>query len=119
MSIHVTWVVVANGERATIYAVTRGMARLRRVRDLETDGAGSDQVAPQVYGFTAELAHYLEEARFEGRFDELVLVAAEPLLAQLRGTLSDLVLPALAGEVPKNLVGTDGERLQEEVLRVL
>lgn len=119
LSIGVTWVVVADDEQATIYAVPRGMARLRRVRDLEADPKGSEPIAPHVYGFIAELAHYLEEAWLDGRFDELVLVTAEPLLTRLRESLSEPLLQALAGEVPKDLVGTDGDRLQEEVLRVL
>ena len=100
----VTWVVVADHDRATIYAVPRGMARLRELRELAS---------------AAELAPYLEEARLEGRFDELVLVAAPTILSHLRDSLSQTVRDALVGEISKNLAAAGRETLQEEVLRVL
>lgn len=111
MSSHVTWVVVADDSRATIYAVPRGMARLREVFELPRSG--------QAGGFDGELAVYLEEARVQGRYDELVLVAAPAFLAALRGQLSDVARGALVGEIGKDLVGAGREVLQEEVLRVL
>lgn len=111
MSNHVTWVVVADDSRATIYAVPRGMARLREVFELGRSGPAG--------GFGAELAVYLEEARAEGRYDELVLVAAPAFLGVLRGQLSGVARSALVGEIGKDLVGAGREILQEEVLRVL
>ena len=119
MSVHVTWVVVADPTRATIYAVPRGMARLREVYALESSVETTDHGAPQVYGFAAELAMYLEEARREDRFDELILVAPPTFLHPLRGSLSKTARDALVGEIGKNLIGVGRETLQEEVLRVL
>lgn len=119
MSVHVTWVVVADHTRATIYAVPRGMARLREVFELESSVQAANQGAPQVYGFAGELALYLEEAQRDERFDELVLVAAPTFLHHLRGSLSKAARDALVGEIGKNLVGAGRETLQEEVLRVL
>lgn len=111
MSSHVTWVVVADDSRATIYAVPRGMARLREVFEL--------RCSRQAGGFGAELARHLEEARAEGRYDELVLVAAPAFLGVLRDQLSGVARSALVGEIGKDLVGARREILQEEVLRVL
>ena len=111
MSIHVTWVVVADERRATIYAVPRGMARLREVFELQCSGDGAD--------FGVELAQHLEEARAGGRFDELVLVAPSGFLRSLRDRLSVPARGSLVGEIAKDLVSAGREVLQEEVLRVL
>ncbi len=100
----VTWVVVADLDRAAIYAVPRGMARLRELLELAS---------------TAELAAYLDEARLQGRFDELILVAAPELSSNLRDGLSTTVRDVLVAEIGKNLAGASRETLQEEVLRVL
>ncbi len=129
-----TWVVVADRDRATIYVVPRGMARLRQVSELRQsrtsmgrDGGRqtlkSDQesapVALQVRSFAADVALYVEDGRRERRFDELVLVAAPGFLACLRESLSQAARDAVVGEVGKNLVGAQRETLQEQVLRVL
>jgi protein required for attachment to host cells len=95
------------------------MARLREVFELESSAQDADQGAPQVYGFAGELALYLEEAHRDGRFDELILVAAPTFLHHLRGSLRNAARNALVGEIGKNLVSAGRETLQEEVLRVL
>ena len=100
----VTWVVVADHDRASIYAVPRGMARLRELGEL-----------PSI----AELAPYLDEARLAGRFDELILVAAPTCLSGLRERLSATVRDALVAEIAKDLAGASRETLQGEILRVL
>ena len=100
----VTWVVVVDQNRATIYAVPRGMARLREVFELAS---------------TAEIAPYLEEAREDGRFDELILVAAPESLSHVRDSLSNSLRDVLVAEIAKNLAAAGRETLQEEVLRVL
>lgn len=112
MSAAVTWVVVADPHRATIYGIPRGMARLREIRALE----GSARAG---HGFATELAVYIEEARREGRFDDLILVAEPSYLAELRAQLGTGLRRALVAEIAKNLTGAGYEALQEEVLRVL
>jgi protein required for attachment to host cells len=119
LSVHVTWVVVADPSKATIYAVPRGMARLREVFELESAREATDHGVPRVHGFAAELAVYLEEAHEDGRFDELILVAAPTFLHQLRSSLSKAARDALVAEIGKNLISARRETLQEEVLRVL
>ena len=111
MAAHVTWVVVADESRATVYAVPRGMARLREVQELPPAPVGGDPAG--------ELIRYLERARDEERYDELVLVAAPAFLEKLRTRLGDRARDSLVGAIQKNLVAAGREVLQEEVLRVL
>jgi protein required for attachment to host cells len=133
-----TWVVVADPNRATIYAVPRGMARLRQLYKLQPPGppakvnhihgdAGVAAEAEQRPGapeavarqFAEHVAEHLEDARLNRRFDELILAADPPFLAHLRNSLSAAARTAVVGEIEKNLVGEPQERLQEHVLRVL
>ena len=120
MSTPVTWVVVADPQRAAIYAVPRGMARLREILVLEHSvRAGGDDGGRARDDFAAELALNLEEARRDGRFDDLMLVAEAPFLAELRANLSNALRAVLTGEIAKDLVDAGRETLQEEVLKVL
>ncbi len=129
-----TWVVVADRNRATIYTVPRGMARLRQLSELShsrtamgPDGGrqtrksdqAPDSVERQACSFAVDVALYVEDARRERRFDELILVAAPAFLACLRESLSQAARDAVIGEIGKNLVGARPETLQEQVLRVL
>jgi len=76
-------------------------------------------VEEQTRDFSGQLAVYLEDARRERRFDELILVAAPGLLANLRERLTQAVRDAIIAEIAKDLVGARQESLQEQVLRVM
>ena len=138
MPMQPTWVVVADRICATIYTVPRGMARLRRFADLRHSpsslnhdvnlpcpreariaGRALDSVERQTGTFARQLALYLEDARIERRYDELILVAAPALLAKLRECLTQAVRDAIIAEIAKDLVGAQQESLQEQVLRVM
>ncbi len=129
-----TWVVVADRDRATIYTVPRGMARLRQLSELRQPRIASDRdagrqtrksaqarksVERQACSFAADVALYVEDARRARHFDELILVAAPAFLTCLRNSLSKAARDAVIGEIGKNLVGAQRETLQEQVLRVL
>lgn len=133
-----TWVVVADRDCATIYAVPRGMARLRQVCDLQHSrtsmgfdlgepGDGETWIPDQALSaveqrarcFAARVARHVEDAGRDRRFDELILVASPNVLAYLRDSLSPAVRDAVVAEIAKNLVGAQQETLQEQVLRVL
>ena len=86
-------------------------ARLREVQELPPAPVGGDPAG--------ELIRYLERARDEERYDELVLVAAPAFLEKLRTRLGDRARDSLVGAIQKNLVAAGREVLQEEVLRVL
>ena len=138
MPMQATGVVVADRNRASISTVPRGMARLRQLAELRHSGTSmrrdggrpgvgeariSDQACScgerQAHSFAAQLARHVEDARSSGCFDELVLVAAPPFLADLRDRLSQAARDAVIGEIEKNLVAAQRETLQEQVLRVL
>jgi protein required for attachment to host cells len=114
------------------------MARLRQLSELRhsrtsmgpdgdrpgTRQTGNSDPAPgpverQACSFAADVALYVEDARLERRFDELILVAAPAFLACLRESLSQEARDAVIGEIGKDLVGAQQESLQEHVLRVL
>ena len=131
-----TWVVVADLSCATIYSVPRGLARLRRLADLhysppstrpeagkpcqrDAGASGQDAAAAkaQTESFARQLALYLDDARGDRNFDELILVAAPALLAPLRDHLSQSLRGAVIAEIARDLVGAGQELLQEQVLR--
>jgi protein required for attachment to host cells len=133
-----TWVVVADPSYATIYTVPRGMARLRQLAEIGRsppaggrgkgkpclrDGRSSDQSptdgTPGIDKFARQLAQYLEQARGDRQFDELILVAPPVLLSTLRDSLTQSLRDAVVAEIAKDLVGARQELLQEQVLRVL
>jgi protein required for attachment to host cells len=138
MSMQATWVVVADRNCATVFSVPRGLARLRQLAELHYspmpvngdagepcggDIQASEQVPDcverQARGFATQVALYVEKARLDLRFDELILVAGPTFLSYLRESLGQTVRDALVAEIPKNLVGVQRETLQEQVLRVL
>ena len=144
MSMQTTWVVVADRNCATVFSVPRGLARLRQLAELHYspmpvngdagepcsgDIQASDPVPDspdspdsderQLRGFAAQVALYVEKARLDLRFDELILVAGPTFLSYLRESLCQTVRDAVVAEIPKNLVGAQRETLQEQVLRVL
>jgi len=133
-----TWVVVADRNCATIYAVPRGMARLRQLcelrysrtsmgrdggrrgsREIRISDAALDPGERQAHSFAAQVALYVEDARLERRFDELILVAAPTFLGCMRESLSQAARDAVIGEIGENLVDAQRDTLQEHVLRVL
>jgi hypothetical protein len=130
---HATWIVAADEERAVIYSVPRGMARLRQLYELHrsrlSPGAGTGEyVGPSdlsqgldgpARAFAGHVAQHLDDARKERRFDELIVAAAPPFLDDLRESLSAETRAALIAEIGSNLVGVAQESLQEQVLRVL
>ena len=69
--------------------------------DRETQGA----VEHSAKVFARELGRYLEKARTDHRYDELVLVAPPKFLGALRKTLDKEVEKLVTGELPKELSG--------------
>lgn len=122
-----TWIVAADSSRARILQVA-GQQRLDEVenllnpegrmqdRELTTDadprrhGPGSSSVReePSAVAHTVELfskriGDYLEKARTDHRFDQLVLVAPPKFLGALRKELGKEVEKLVAEELPKDL----------------
>jgi protein required for attachment to host cells len=126
-----TWIVAADESRARVLQVARPERRLEEIEsmlnpegrlpdremqsdaeprfsgragggpasDRETQGAGEHSAQT----FAREVGRYLEKARVEHRFDELVLVAPPKFLGALRKALDKEVEKLVARELPKDL----------------
>jgi protein required for attachment to host cells len=75
--------------------------------DRETQGA----VEHSAKVFARELGRYLEKARTDHRYDELVLVAPPKFLGALRKELDKEVEKLVTGELPKELSGLNAREI--------
>jgi protein required for attachment to host cells len=133
-----TWIVAADESRARVLQVTGQQQRLAEIdhlsnpegraqnRELETDaeprfhgsaGPASDREAQgavehSVRTFAKEVGRYLDKARLERRYDELVLVAPPKFLGALRKELDKEVEKLVADELPKDLAGLSARELE-------
>jgi protein required for attachment to host cells len=124
-----TWIVAADESRARVLQVTGQRERLTEIddlsnpegraqnRELQTDaeprfhghaGPASDREAQgpvehAVRTFAREVGRYLDKARLDRRYDELVLVAPPKFLGALRKELGKEVEKLVADELPKDL----------------
>ena len=126
-----TWIIAADESRARVLQVAGREQRLVEIedminpegrqqdRELQTDaeprfsgrpggGPASDRetqgaVEHSVRVFAREVGRYLDKARNEHRFDELVLVAPPKFLGTLRKELGKEVEKMVADELPKDL----------------
>lgn len=130
----VTWVLVADGARAQIFArrgsapdlepvATRACAASRAPeRDHFSDrpGRSFESAPPTRHGlatpsdphllarrrFAKELAALLEQGRRENAFDRLILVAPPPALGDLRASLSPACIRLICAEIGSDLTRT-------------
>lgn len=120
-----TWIVAADASRARVLQVA-GPKRLVEVdnllnpdgrledREINTDArgrfsgghTGEDEVGAvehRTERFAKRLGDYLDRARTEHRYDELVLVAPPKFLGMMRKSLGREVEKLVIDEVPKDL----------------
>jgi protein required for attachment to host cells len=135
-----TWIVAADESRARVLQVARPEKQLTEIedllnpqgrlqdRELQTDaeprfsgraggGPASDREAQgavehSVRMFAKEIGRYLDKARVEHRFDELVLVAPPKFLGALRKELDKEVGKLVKQELPKELSGLDVREIE-------
>jgi protein required for attachment to host cells len=132
-----TWIVAADSSRARILQVA-GRQRLDEVenllnpegrmhdRELTTDasprlhgpGGQSAREEPSAVEHTVEvfskrIGDYLEKARIDHRFDQLVLVAPPKFLGALRKELGKEVGQLVADELPKDLSWFSARELEQ------
>ena len=126
-----TWIVAADESRARVLQVARPERKLEEIesmlnpegrlqdREMQSDaeprfsgraggGPASDRetqgaVEHAVKVFAREVGRYLEKARTDHRFDELVLVAPPKFLGALRKELDKEVAKLVVQELPKDL----------------
>ncbi len=141
-----TWVVAAESSRARIFSANgrvKPMQELEafahprsraKVLDINSDNAGhvydrkghgihdmENEVDPkktEADRFAKELADYLDRARAEGRFEELVLIAAPEFLGLLRKHLSPETAKLVTRSVSKNLVRADEAVIRQAALEL-
>lgn len=82
-----------------------------------TGGPGSDREAQgavehSVRTFAREVGRYLDRARLDHRFDQLVLVAPPKFLGALRKELDKEVEKLVTDELPKDLAGFSARELE-------
>ena len=135
-----TWIVAADESRARVLQVARPGGQLTEIEDLlnpegrlqgremQTDaeprfsgraggGPASDREAQgpaehSAAAFAKVVGRYLEKARTQHRFDELVLVAPPKFLGALRKELGKEVGKLVAGELPKEVSQLNTRELQ-------
>jgi len=139
------WILVANQARAQIYSVNRIHEDLvlvgtfthaegsAHVRDLISDVPGRvhDRTGPARHAmepdtsvkeeerrrFVKELVERLRTAHFQGKFDQLVLLAAPVVLGVIRKTLSGGLAKAVVKEIPKDVIGQDLSKIHTQLVR--
>lgn len=139
-----TWVVAAESSRARIFAANGRLKPMReldgfahplsraRVLDINSDNAGHvydrkghgvhdmenemDPKKNEADRFAKELADYLDKARANRQFEQLVLIAAPEFLGLLRKHLTPETLKLLARAVSKNLVRADEAVIRQTAL---
>ncbi len=141
-----TWVVAAESSRARIFSAngrTKPMQELEafahprsraKVLDINSDDAGHvydrkghgihdmesemDPKKTEADRFAKELADHLDQARAEGRFEALVLIAAPEFLGLLRKHLSPETAKLVTRSVSKNLVRADEAVIRQAALEL-
>lgn len=137
-----TWIVVADSAHARILATTQKVdtpaeianlehqeSRLHQ-QDLVSDKPGrtNDRMGQAQHpmeepdyreqereSFASNIVEKLEEGRQQGRFDDLILVAAPNFLGVLRNSLSKPLSKMVAQSLDKNLVDHDEESIRKHL----
>ena len=141
-----TWVVAAESSRARIFEANGRLKPMReldgfvhplsraKVLDINSDNAGhvfdrkghgihdmENEVHPKKHEadrFAKELAAYLDKARANHQFEQLVLIAAPEFLGLLRRHLSPEAQKLLTRAVSKNLVQCDEAVIRQTALEL-
>ena len=130
-----TWIVAADSSRARVLQVSDRDRKLVEIddltnpagrmddRELTTDATprfgrpGSDREEPSAREHETELfakrvGEYLDHARTEHRYDELVILAPPKFLGLIRKKLGKQVEKLVTDQVPKNLAWIDARELE-------
>ncbi|MGD9645668.1 MAG: host attachment protein [Pirellulales bacterium] len=144
----ITWILVANADRATLYATNSDhrfhvVAALSRPASEQgsadfandepaqsvSDGGGPPQHQaqnspqaprdPNVEHFAGQLADRLGDAARRGAFERLVLVAPRDFLVPLRQRLEGEAKAKLVASLDKDYTPLDGDELQAKLVDVV
>ena len=103
-----TWIVAADESRARVLQVARPERRLDEIENLLNPEGRLQHRELQ----SDAVGRYLEKARVEHRFDELVLVAPPRFLGALRKELDKEVAKLVKDELPKDLSWFNARELE-------
>lgn len=138
------WFVVADEGRARVFERAQPGAALQELKELRDElaharGAELQRDAKgRLYGkgerfmghtaepetdphrkearkFARQIAHLLEQARNERRYDRVFIVAAPAFLGVLRHELPESVRKVVAGELDQDLVNLDTHKLEQRL----
>ena len=120
-----TWVVVADGGHARLFTnvgtereVALRQDELIHPDDLKEGGAGdmpNDLVKlPEIdeAAFSRRLAHTINAAALQNRFEHIVLIADPQSLGRMRPLLHKETMARLVGELPKTLTNSPLEDIE-------
>lgn len=141
----VTWVVVADGSRASVYYVDGPAASLKaldvlvhpesrlRNQQISADGQGSSfassgpgQRVMQPHTmpkqrekdlFAHEVVDYLEQGRSRGEYDQLMVLAAPAFLGRLRGAMNTQLSRKVVYELSADFSRASAETILEQLPR--
>ncbi|MEW7009375.1 MULTISPECIES: host attachment protein [unclassified Lentilitoribacter] len=132
MKAAITWILVANGERARIFevhGVGNGLNELTEreiFADLDekhTDQKGRTFSSTQYRrsalepheelrnNFVIQIVEQLETWNLETHYDRLIICAAPNILGQLRKEVSGNIRAKISAEIPKNMVSAELPKL--------
>lgn len=139
------WILVANQAEAQIYSADRIPGNLVLVdtlkheegaahaRDLTSDAPGRvhDRMGSARHSmepdtgvkeesrrrFVKKMVELLESAHFRGDYGRLVLLAAPAVLGVIRKTISGKLTKVVVKEIPKDVIGQDLDKIQEQLRR--
>ena len=139
------WVLVVNQAEAQIYSTNRMPGNLVLVdtlthpegaahaRDLVSDAPGRvhDRAGPARHSmepdtgvkeeqrrrFVKDLVERLKTAHLQGKFDQLVLLAAPAVLGVIRKTLNGGLAKAVVKEIPKDVIGQGVDKIRAQLKR--
>ncbi len=139
------WVLVANQTEAQIFSAERLPGRLvlkhtlrheqgaAHARDLTSDapgrvfdrmGSARHSMEPdtgvkeeQRRRFVKEIVERLKTAHLRNEFEQLVLLAAPAVLGVIRKTVAGNLAKAIIKEIPKDVIGQDLDKIQDQLKR--
>jgi protein required for attachment to host cells len=137
----VTWILLADGAQAKVFAHSGPGTGLRPVEDLlfedeprrareimadkpgrsfSSMGSGrsameytSDPVKVREANFVKQVAEELDRRYQQSAFSRLIIAAAPSALGNIRGALSDNLKEAVVAEMPKNLTNETTPKLEK------
>ncbi len=140
-----TWILVADNSRARIFYANSLMAPLVEIesfvhpasrqheQELTSDLPGTDRYGSMHHSYSDEtdpkkqesmvfartVARHLDEARKQGRYGQLIVIAAPSFLGLMRANLSPATTKLVTMELDKNLARQNPEQIRHQLPKIL